>query len=128
MPDDRNVIDSPYAARELIHQALLDGGCKDPPAAWSLVLESLLAELPGWSVQVALRVSGLTPEPTQATSEPKATRSDNKSGHPGIDFRPGRPLPYRARVWRNGKCVWTRHFLTIERAADARAKYLRENP
>jgi len=116
-----------YATRETITAVLEQHGI-DPQGAWPLVLDTLLAELPSWAVNVALRVAGADADSaTQiAPRNLPRRRPDNKSGFAGVDLhRPDTPRPWRSRIWRGGRCVWSGHFVTAERAAEARAEQLR---
>jgi hypothetical protein len=114
-----------YACRELVTAALAERGVADPQAAWPQVLDAAMDRLAPWVVSVALQVSGLEP-PTEepVPREPAVLKSNNTSGVTGVDYRPARPLPWRARVSRGGKCIWSQHFTTLERAAAGRAKFL----
>lgn len=114
-PHHNHRVDSLYATRELVQTELQRRGCKDLQAAWSLTLEAAMTELAPFVVSVALRVSGLIPTPSTAL------KSNNTSGHRGVDFNRGR---WRARCWKGGKLVWQLSSIDKERVIAARAKFL----
>lgn len=125
----RNRIDSVYAARELCEAALTAGGCADVAAAWSATIALAETRLADFLIALSLEAGGLVPQaaPVEIICQPPR-HVRGKSGHAGIDHRPNKPLPYRARCWRNGKCIFDRSFSTLERAIDARARFKRDNP
>ena len=43
--------------------------------------------------------------------------AETKSGYFGVAYRPGKPKPYEAQVWRGGKAVSLGYFATAEEAA-----------
>jgi len=54
----------------------------------------------------------------RSQAEAEALEADNKTGYYGVSLdKPGKPKPYRARVWRGGKKVSLGSFATAEEAA-----------
>ncbi len=112
-PDHPPPKPDPLAAQQRDVTALLkDLGCPDSQEIWTAAVASVKTDLPKIIHQRALALAGLADTPL---------RSDNTSGHPGIDRHRDR---WRARVWRGGKIVFSRSYSELPRAVAARARFL----
>ena len=107
-------IDNLFATRELVERALTEAGCDDVQAAWSNSLAVAMEHLGPWMISLAIRTAGLG-------RRSRRVRSDNRSGHAGIQMIRGR---WRGRCWKDGKVIWELSSSDLDRVVQARAAFL----
>ncbi|MGD9721510.1 MAG: hypothetical protein AB7O59_06525 [Pirellulales bacterium] len=95
-------------------------------AVWGVILEAALE--PGaferWLCSLASQISTATvPQISTAITRAYRKRSDNTTGHTGIDFHRGR---YRARVQLGGQVIFNQSFDDLQSAVAAREAFQAE--